>query len=179
MESTSSPRPFDNLPIDRAKNEFRLWKFGQGCTAEDLVLHLEVFSMDQSPPYIALSYTWSVCENSSRSHSTHSDRGSKDDIKPINVNNASVSVTKNLWEFLLVLLEKHRDGWFWADQISIDQNDVNERGHQVSLMGAVFFGAEEVFAYLGPMPDVPESKWEDLPLVEYQDMNTSLTEYIA
>jgi hypothetical protein len=65
-------------------------------------------------------------------------------------------VTKNLWDFLVVLFAEQPqpalDIWFWADQISIDQQVIDERGHQVGLMGYIFNRAKRVFAYLGPEP---------------------------
>jgi hypothetical protein len=48
---------------------------------------------------------------------------------------------------------KKVDRWFWADQISLDQQNVRERDHQVGLMCDIYTGAVQVFAHLGPAPD--------------------------
>lgn len=40
--------------------------------------------------------------------------------------------------------------WLWSDQISIDQEDDLERGHQVSLMARIFTTARQVFACIRP-----------------------------
>ena len=61
-----------------------------------------------------------------------------------------MNVTQNLWDFLHVLASSYRDEWFWTDQLCIDQSDVQERGHQVDLMGDIFRAAKTVFAYTGP-----------------------------
>lgn len=59
-------------------------------------------------------------------------------------------ITKNLRNFLDVLVTtKFRKSWFWADQISIDQNNLSERGHQVTLMSKIYSDCAEVFASLG------------------------------
>lgn len=37
----------------------------------------------------------------------------------------------------------------WADAISINQDDIEERGHQVSLMRRIYRRAKKVFIWLG------------------------------
>ncbi|OCK79904.1 HET-domain-containing protein [Lepidopterella palustris CBS 459.81] len=39
---------------------------------------------------------------------------------------------------------------FWIDQICINQNDLQERGHQVALMFRIYSGASQVITYIGP-----------------------------
>jgi hypothetical protein len=40
-------------------------------------------------------------------------------------------------------------GEMWIDQISIDQQDVEEKNHQVSMMADIYEHAETVIAWLG------------------------------
>ena len=60
-------------------------------------------------------------------------------------------ITQSLHDFLLILLESgnYEDQWFWADQISMDQRYIEERNHQVNLMGDIYAKAQCVFAWLG------------------------------
>ena len=40
--------------------------------------------------------------------------------------------------------------WLWCDHISMNQLDVEERNHQVSLISRIYSNVEMVFAYIGP-----------------------------
>lgn len=85
-------------------------------------------------------------------------RGSdRTDLRAIIVNGELIHVTRNLWYFLSVLLKSgsYDDVWFWADQISMDQRNVDERNHQVRLMSMIYQRAAHVFAYTGQR-DHPE-----------------------
>lgn len=37
----------------------------------------------------------------------------------------------------------------WADAVCINQKDLEERSHQVALMGDIYSGAGEIFIWLG------------------------------
>jgi hypothetical protein len=39
--------------------------------------------------------------------------------------------------------------WLWIDALSIDQNNIQERNHQVKIMSSIFGGADEVLVWLG------------------------------
>jgi len=84
------------------------------------------------PVYTALSYTWGVdtCEHD------------------IVLNGDVVRVRKNLHSFLLQMQAERRRDWFFVDALCINQEDAEERAHQVALMGKVYFGAEEVIAWM-------------------------------
>lgn len=55
-------------------------------------------------------------------------------------------VSRNLYNFVRVIGRTDARRWFWADQISMDQSNIQERNHQVARMGQIYSGAEEVFA---------------------------------
>jgi ankyrin repeat protein len=97
---------------------------------------LEEFSLNQAPPYTALSYTW----------------GSQHGVHQIYVNNDSLLVPKNLWRFLNHARDLAGDlsGWIWCDMLSINQVNLAERGHQVKLMSRIFKTAQTVVVWLGP-----------------------------
>jgi hypothetical protein len=92
-------------------------------------------SLDDSPDYTALSYTW----------------GSLDNTRTIELNGKPFTVRENLWEFLD---EARRRGQvrphrFWIDAICINQSRISKRNHQVSIMGAIYSHAAHVLVWLG------------------------------
>lgn len=134
---TETPSPFANLPLDATRSTLRLWRFGHRDTDIGMHIVLEAFTEDVAPRYIALSYMWGGTANS----------------RCIAVNNSTLTITENLWHFLQTLRgTEHRSSWFWADQISLNQQDAQERNHQVRLMGDIYANAKTVFAWLGALP---------------------------
>jgi hypothetical protein len=98
---------------------------------------LEEFSLDDDPTYTAISYTW----------------GSQHGSHAVLVNGHSLLVPKNLWRFLgsARAVGGALSSWLWIDMLSINQADIiSERGHQVSLMPAIFRTANLVNVWLGP-----------------------------
>lgn len=137
--------PFADLPLDPNRPMLRLWQFVQNECHQPPQLLLKSFARDACPNYIALSYTWGDSEANTRR---------------IRVNDAFLTITENLMDFVNVLRETDRPlkpqrarcrgmEWFWADQISMNQADVSERNHQVTLMGDVYSNATVMFAWLG------------------------------
>ena len=62
-------------------------------------------------------------------------------------------VTKNLLRALQNLRKPTTNLLIWIDQICINQDDDNERGHQVSIMKNIFHKAKEVIVWLGEEDD--------------------------
>lgn len=58
-------------------------------------------------------------------------------------------MTRNLWDFLQILQANDDNEWYWADQISMNQSDENERNHQVGLMSEIYSQARSVHAWIG------------------------------
>src|SRR5436190_11946415 len=91
--------------------------------------------INKAPPYMALSYTWGS-------------RALEDEFV---VDGKSVAITKNLGEALRKLHPylKKEALLLWTDLISINQTDVEEKSHQISLMNAIYRCAERVGVWLG------------------------------
>ncbi|RYP61407.1 hypothetical protein DL769_007730 [Monosporascus sp. CRB-8-3] len=94
------------------------------------------------PSFEALSYAW----------------GSIDNPKPIILDGAAdgantIMVTENLDVALRHLRRTGENRTLWIDAICIDQNNVAERGHQVSMMPNVYARASQVLIWLGPEED--------------------------
>lgn len=91
-------------------------------------------SLDQPPPYFALSYTWGdTCRNSR-----------------ILVDGTTFHVTKSLEVALLHLTPQDVPLTLWIDALSINQDDEAEKTEQVQQMQQIYARATSVIAWLGP-----------------------------
>lgn len=83
--------------------------------------------------YRALSYTW----------------GSPDDKQTISLNGRPFQVTKNLFMALERLRNEKEPLTLWIDAICINQEDDDERTHQVRQMTEIYKKATQVFVWMG------------------------------
>jgi hypothetical protein len=92
-------------------------------------------SLENAPPYTALSYTW----------------GPPDEKKRILLNDEPFEVRINLWDFLNEACNrgKERPSRIWIDAMCIDQLQLKERNHQVAIMGKIYSRATNVLVWLG------------------------------
>ena len=69
------------------------------------------------------------------------------------VNSQAISVRKNLGAALQQLQQDDRSMSVWADALCINQDDNQEKLHQVQLMSRVYEDSDEVLVWLGPEED--------------------------
>ena len=111
------------------------WNSPIECLLETYELHEGKY-----PDYTTLSYTWG--------------QGSRD--VPISVGGGRLLITPSLEEALRQIQEFRERGekifatHWWIDMICINQDDLVERGQQVSLMRDIFTLSIETLAWLGP-----------------------------
>jgi len=91
--------------------------------------------------YVALSYCWQPGDRSSRNQS--------DDSRALLCNGLVTYVGANLFDALMHFSSLRKPPLLWVDALCIHQEDVDERNHQVSLMGHVYRLAEHVAIWLG------------------------------
>lgn len=131
--------------LDPKKKSVRLLEISPAPDYEPIQAALSVCDLDDKPPFIALSYTWDPKE------------GEK---KYINIQGSKFAVGVGLWSFIQQYRRKQylrqcceKDPAkalpLWIDAIAIDQNNIPERNHQVSLMRDVYTGAQSVIVWLG------------------------------
>jgi len=121
-------------PLDRGRREIRVVRIAPGVDPSfDISCELAVVSLDSSPSYTALSYTW----------------GNPKDTLPITLNGHRFDVTRNLKRALQRLRTIDTNTTYWIDAICINQVDMDERMHQVQLMRYIFESPKEVVVYLG------------------------------
>ena len=151
------------------ENHVRLVRISE--SAKGLVLcETRVFSLPKVPGYIAISYAWGppVAEHAivldGRRHlvptnlwhflmtwpghynffrSRRASSEPRQDSSALNPRShgKSSSARRPHW--------MPRYSWLWIDALSIDQNDMQERNHQVKIMSRIFGGAAEVVVWLG------------------------------
>ncbi|KAF1970884.1 HET-domain-containing protein [Bimuria novae-zelandiae CBS 107.79] len=105
---------------------------------------LETFSADESPPYCALSYTWS------------SDHPGANDSWPLHIGEKRLPVLGSLKAFVQALRATGvllNGTWWWIDSICINQADMQERSQQVEHMRQIYSDAHKVIVWLGPPSD--------------------------
>jgi len=98
-----------------------------------LSTHALLLDSATSHPYDALSYVW----------------GSKANQKSTTLNGHPFAVTENLHAVLAHLRDSFVNRTLWVDAISINQDDLAERGHQVQSMAWIYSKAQCVVVWLG------------------------------
>lgn len=90
--------------------------------------------LDDAPLFQAVSYT----------------RGSNERCHRLAISDGSeLAITSNLRVALPFLTATADTQYLWIDQISIDQDNTNERNMQVAVMGDIFRAADSVLVWLG------------------------------
>ena len=137
-DAAPGKRRYQYKPLEDASYVPLLKTTGHGTANSEkhVEIQLEEYSLQQAPPYKALSYTW----------------GANERPEQITVGKDScLNVTKNLLAFL-VHLRTERPVLFWTDAICINQDDVQERGSQMRLMKQIFQQAKIFFVWLYEPP---------------------------
>ncbi|KAE9370151.1 HET-domain-containing protein, partial [Stipitochalara longipes BDJ] len=124
------------IDIDLDGPGFRLVQLFRGNYGDDIRCDLFEGWIDQSKdgiPYDALSYTW----------------GSTETAAQITVNGSTMHITSNLYTALQHIRFEGEDRLLWIDAICIDQENMDERRHQVQHMSSIYKEAERVIIWLG------------------------------
>ncbi|KAH8794546.1 heterokaryon incompatibility protein-domain-containing protein [Hyaloscypha sp. PMI_1271] len=122
------------ISLDLTQKQIRLLHLAPSLDHESrLECKFSLASFDGDVNYEALSYAW----------------GDATPVKPIGLEGKEVLITKNLHSALSHLRYNDRERILWADALCINQSDMVERTHQVSLMGSIYSRANLVVAYLG------------------------------
>ena len=99
----------------------------------EIKIIVKIFTLGDVPEYDCLSYTWT------KEKPTCS----------IQCNGQTVYVRPNLLAVLRRLRHSSRAKALWIDAICINQNDPEEKNHQVPLMHRIYHGAKRVTIWLG------------------------------
>lgn len=154
--------PYKAVPLKADKgNEphIRLVKVHRDSSQSSLIhCHFVAYPLAACPAYTALSYTWN-CPSASSSSSTSLSMSSADENsnttpkeapkQTILLQSTRYTIGQNLYAFLRRVRRDSHDRLYWIDALSINQNDNDERSHQVRLMRDIYSSAARVIVWLG------------------------------
>lgn len=129
MQQNQQTSIYDPLPEGAY---IRLLILEPGRRRQPLRCQLKIVNLEQDPDFEAISYVWG--------------RGIK--RKKVTCNGACVKITANLLQALVAVRYPSRPRAVWADSISINQDDNEEKGRQVALMGPIYNRARRVLIHL-------------------------------
>jgi hypothetical protein len=98
-----------------------------------LAVNLREVSLDENPDFEALSYAWE----------------SQTPDQKIVCNGQELLVTRNCEAVMRRLRLKSKSRLLWIDAICIDQESIEDKNHQVRLMGYIYTAARGVIVWLG------------------------------
>ena len=137
LSKESRPRSlYHGLPL-LDQFDIRLLELAPGETADPLKCTLSVERLQGvrgCPPYVALSYVW----------------GSPDRAHELECNEHEVLITETLETALRHLRDRAEKRRLWIDQICINQDDDEDRTHQLHIMKQIYQMATKVVSWLGP-----------------------------
>ena len=105
--------------------------------------------LDNCPEFEALSYAW----------------GDETDTIKVNVNGEPVPVIPTLHSALRHLRQEQKDRILWIDRLCINQSDLNERSHQVTLMRRIYSQAPRTIVWLGDAWEGRDTAFDFIQLI--------------
>jgi hypothetical protein len=114
-----------NHPLDKSTASIRLLRF-LPSVKDTIACSFQTFNLDDGPSYTALSYTW----------------GEPSPTSDILLDGVSFSVRENLSDAHRAILNRTSTGelevsFLWVDALCFNQQDQQERSHQVNLMSRI------------------------------------------
>ncbi|KAF7192010.1 Heterokaryon incompatibility protein 6, OR allele [Pseudocercospora fuligena] len=149
-QSATTPTPsvttkgYDYQPLSTESRQLRVLRFEKKRTLPFRRLRFKVETLlldaDQREPYYAISYAW----------------GDNPGLASIVLDGQEALVPDSAEEALRGILrvisrdDGHQATLIWIDAVCINQDDLEEKSHQVAMMGRVYAKAQMVFSWLGP-----------------------------
>jgi Heterokaryon incompatibility protein (HET) len=122
------------IPHPRGGKFIRLLELLPGDPSDNICCSLHLYALDSCPRYEALSYTWGAAMNT----------------RPIKIDDEILDVTRKLRCALRHLRSPSRPRLLWVDAVCINQEDLDERTEQVSIMRDIYRSAIRTIVWLGP-----------------------------
>lgn len=105
------------------------------CDARTVRAEMSRISIPDGPAYDALSYVWGAFDSPAQ--------------KTLEINGKIMRITPNLHQALCSLLQDNSLRQLWVDAVCINQEDLEEKGNQISMMADIYKHASRVRIYLG------------------------------
>lgn len=128
-------------------NEIRLLDLAPGAHGDPLTGSLRKVQLSDAIVYEPLSYTWKDYE-SFESFDNHVDQDALPTIFLDNIE-SFIKIGTNCEKALCSVRKVATQRTIWVDSICVNQDDPEERSHQVNLMEQIFSKAFTVLIYLG------------------------------
>ena len=118
-------------------SEIRLVELCRSHPLARLTVRLITYSLQSTPPYEAISYTWG---DDTRNHS-------------ILINGYLLPITHNAFQALHAMAPLWRSRLVWIDSVCIDQRDLLDKNRPVAFMSEIYEQATRTLAWLGDSPN--------------------------
>ncbi len=125
---------FSHEPLNIEEPTIRVLRIQPGCRRSVVKCELKHQKLIDNG-HVCLSYMW----------------GDASHLRSILVNGCRMLVRANLWLFLHTARRMKIGGWLWIDAISIDQDNIPERNHQVQQMAQIYKLARHVLIWPEPL----------------------------
>jgi Heterokaryon incompatibility protein (HET) len=122
------------IPTSSDKRFFRLLLLHPGQHSDTIDGSLVLYELDSCPVYEAVSYAWESYEGT----------------LAITIDDKVLNITRNLRTALRYLRHPTDSRWLWVDSVCIQQNNLDERAAQVSMMRDIYRNAANVIIWAGP-----------------------------
>ena len=126
-------------------DSIRVLMLQPGDSDADIEVSVTTLRLSTNPNFNALSYTWGNPVDEQHPSYREYDK----DKYHVLYAGERLAVFQNLHEALWQLREKQVYSPIWIDAICIDQNNIEERNHQLSLMPRIYCGASWTLIWLG------------------------------
>jgi hypothetical protein len=140
---------YQPLPRDSTDTVIRILELLPGSSPDPIQCNLRHVDLSHSPEYEALSYCW----------------GDALDLCSITCNGVLLDIRQSLFTALVHLRLPEQARQVWADAICINQSDVDEKSHQVRVMGHIYRSAKIVDVWLGEAADGSDTVSAFVPIL--------------
>jgi hypothetical protein len=154
QDNTPHEEWYPYKPLDALRKQIRVLQVKPGTSdglVECSVRHISLLD-EPVPKYEAVSYVWSLVKGSACIVL---------DGNTINVPAAAEEVLRNF-------RGPDKERVLWIDAICINQRDLDERGHQVALMGEVYTKTAHTLVWLGKADKWTSKAFESLEVIYRQ-----------
>ncbi|KAI2630919.1 heterokaryon incompatibility protein-domain-containing protein [Hypoxylon sp. NC1633] len=154
MDDISTPLPVDDFPYPPLGTDaIRILNVEPGDFDKQITCTLSPVAFNEKPKYSALSYTWGDPYPGDAARP-------KDGATFIIVNNHHFPVKPNLHLALQYLRSPSHPLPIWVDAICIEQKNIVELNHHVTMMSFIYQRAAITVAWLGPPGARQNPSWD-------------------
>lgn len=144
---------YQEFPLNLERKACRILRLLPGIERQQLHGELDTvdFNDPTREPYSCISYVW----------------GDTNITGPMRINDEELQVTTNLLSCLHHLRHPQDAIVLWIDAVCINQDDLSEKSHQVSIMGEIYSQCSTVYVWLGCPPDMKPLAQDPFTLIRH------------